>query len=891
MSNPRIIQNNGQRLYLRLYNPGGGGSGINQLTGDVLAGPGTGSQAAALKVVNGNVGSFGDGTHVPQFTVDAKGRILAVANVGIPGLTPTSMPKASDLGILDNGTDQTTALNTAFANANYAGIIMDFSAPGAVTISGTVNVQGKLILFYPGSYFTGAGTLNNGYHTAGYWQKCFDITVSLTNWKTMTVSFSSAWFGADATGATDAQPALQKTTDTMIANAAAGMTRTLKFLPGTYKTNTTWMWYNWTGTTYGQWTLNVEGEWRAAYSNLQGFPNIVPTFKDGPAIGIQRTLATRVLGIAIQGLFTSSLSYDTFVQTTFATANVAAVRDTQWSPYGGIVVDPVTNNAATIPPDGGYPQLNGSLGGTNYYRGDGSRGGSTAVVISNCKIAGFTTDIIFSPNGDTQQGEDCVVEECFLDFAKVAVAFCQTQSDNCMIRNCRSWDNVWTVLDGISYGYGVGLVANIDQYNVAGTVNTLFNVFTNKQFSIDKFYAESFFQIGRLGSQYAGSTLNGNFNFGVSDFTPQYHAQLTNIKVTGGSWRYYDDAFNKRIRLSPPNNVVFEDVMFDLPPYIVGQQDDQFITCRYVNCPLPGISAILGMCNDMYFVNSANLYLIPYGKFKIQDGIGLNDGLSPTYTLDYDNTTFNRFINGFTGSITITPDSNRQCVITVSATNAALCLVNDIVYNDATRAVIGRISAISGTSITISEIPVNIVTGSYTLDLVYFITTQGNCIGDVTSGQPTVSNVSPLFATKPPIANTRYDSPLFPQGTYVVSYNSSTKVITMSANASKTAVRQNLINGSPKIEVRSPYAPSATFVNSYAKALPTGATWIEVVSVVGSSVFRDTIWTFSKGGYLSATTLGFGSGFQSEFNINPPIRFDGTNYQAYNTYTDTWTTL
>jgi hypothetical protein len=60
-----------------------GGTGINQLTGDGTAGPGSGSQVFTLATVNSNVGTFGSATQVGQFTVNGKGLITAASSISI----------------------------------------------------------------------------------------------------------------------------------------------------------------------------------------------------------------------------------------------------------------------------------------------------------------------------------------------------------------------------------------------------------------------------------------------------------------------------------------------------------------------------------------------------------------------------------------------------------------------------------------------------------------------------------------------------------------------------------------------------------------------------------------------------------------------------------------
>jgi hypothetical protein len=71
----------------------GGATGINQLTGDGTAGPGTGSQALTLATVNSSSGTCGDATHVCQITTNGKGLTTTQTPVTITGASLTVVQK------------------------------------------------------------------------------------------------------------------------------------------------------------------------------------------------------------------------------------------------------------------------------------------------------------------------------------------------------------------------------------------------------------------------------------------------------------------------------------------------------------------------------------------------------------------------------------------------------------------------------------------------------------------------------------------------------------------------------------------------------------------------------------------------------------------------------
>jgi hypothetical protein len=92
------------------------------ITGDLayispsFDGSGNVTAAGTLATVNSNVGTFGDATHVVQFTVNAKGQITAASNVAITAagtVTHTAGALAAHQLVIGNGSDDIKVLGAA----------------------------------------------------------------------------------------------------------------------------------------------------------------------------------------------------------------------------------------------------------------------------------------------------------------------------------------------------------------------------------------------------------------------------------------------------------------------------------------------------------------------------------------------------------------------------------------------------------------------------------------------------------------------------------------------------------------------------------------------------------------------------------------------------------
>lgn len=215
----------------------GGGSGITQLTGDITAGPGSGSQAATLATVNSTTGTFAN----PTITINGKGLIThASAGTGVTGpgsSTSGYLPQWSGTGgnLLGSGLPVGLTGNNTVVETSGSGTI----APGLIPASGvtagsytatnlTVGADGRITAAangVTGSTVNGPGASVKG--RVAYFNNGTGNLLSDPG-----SAYNAVAYGADSTGTIDSAAGFAA------ACTASGGSGTVYVPPGNYITST-----------------------------------------------------------------------------------------------------------------------------------------------------------------------------------------------------------------------------------------------------------------------------------------------------------------------------------------------------------------------------------------------------------------------------------------------------------------------------------------------------------------------------------------------------------------------------------------------------------------------------------------------------------------------------
>jgi hypothetical protein len=240
--------------------------------------------------------------------------------------------------------------------------------------------------------------------------------------------------------------------------------------------------------------------------------------RDSSAFYIQQGKGCTIQNIAIRGMYTKSIGY------TNNPYLIATSRYSDWSDGG-------TEAYAAIAVDA-FPDPNGG------------HSGSTGVDVVGCQIRQFSTGISYEVRSGIQNGDECNVLDCEIDYCKICLDYGQDQTKGNKVERLKVWGGVHTVFSTSLNGRGC--LPFIDGVNIAGGVYQVFWSFGGNRFTggANNIYAEMIFKIGGIGGRPMPGIYNSTFDFINFGWWPDF------LVVGGANFydchlRYYNGQINR----------------------------------------------------------------------------------------------------------------------------------------------------------------------------------------------------------------------------------------------------------------------------------------------------------------------------------------------------------
>lgn len=268
---------------------------------------------------------------------------------------------------------------------------------------------------------------------------------------------------------------------------------------GIYRLDTPLVVYKWDGTNYQDVSIKIIGD-DAMWST--GATRLYPSFKDRFGIGIQRGKGVFIDGILLEGDYTTIFNpLDSMMKSPMSYRGDTTCRNTRYSPFAGVVIDPFSYN---VPPDGGYPGM------TSWYRGEPNTNGSSFVRIENSSFVNFTVNAVISPNGVTKNGDNIQFKNIRARGGLIGFSGSQEGEKNNKVINIGMWGFYrfgfrWGVYGEQKQGHWI-----VSEFNLAQGVVDFIN--RDSRYSGYPLFVEDGFSesLGRYGTWYG--TVDAFFN-------------------------------------------------------------------------------------------------------------------------------------------------------------------------------------------------------------------------------------------------------------------------------------------------------------------------------------------------------------------------------------------
>ena len=442
-----------------------------------------------------------------------------------------------------------------------------------------------------------------------------------------------------------------------------------------------------------------------------------------------------------------------------------------------------------------FSYYDGSTAGVpNHYVGGG---GTTATQLDNCEVQGWIVGAQTSGSA-TQLGDSFTFRECNFSYNRVHYMIGESQNRGIVASDCHGKGCDVILAGGSGYGAGTG-AGNYVRGGVYVFNYAMVDISTSRgNGAFTDVYAESTWTVGHVTGNFGFTFKDCNIKIidGTQNSSKQPDTHLSGAGaarfVGGYLGTYVNDS--RRLNMTQGPGYSFQNVTFQDVPFVYNDYLPMFenCNCRGVNTNKFGGTHIGNMAN--YLVRAT---------YAVGDTF-----------IDFNGDVFkatSRSSGQFLGSIAVTDNNDGTATFSVSATNANNILVGDYIaalnfqgmQNDRAKtttnlgiAGIGRVSNVSGTTITIEAVSKSLTSATYTLYTHRLPKVLRPTAGDTTSGSATVTNVSNPndwsvgdFIRSP--ANNGWVAP----GTRVIAKDNTLKTLTLSNPASATRTAEWLCDG------------------------------------------------------------------------------------------------